>query len=96
MQFPNGYSGGTVEGKITLSVQDKGFKIKWNVQIKIRQIGEEVKTAEVNFKVNVNPVADDATVKVGQPVGYEDAGRVKVEIHKDISMSLKLQILKKV
>ena len=27
------------------------------------------------FKVNVNPVADDATVKVGQPVGYEDAGR---------------------
>ena len=27
------------------------------------------------MNLNVTPVADDATVKVGQPVGYEDAGR---------------------
>ncbi|MCG3714480.1 hypothetical protein L5F64_02725 [Aliarcobacter butzleri] len=74
MQFPNGYSGGTVEGKITLSVQDKGFKSNGTTNENKADWGE-VKTAEVNFKVNVTPVADDATVKVGQPVGYEDAGR---------------------
>lgn len=73
MKFPENYSG-TVNVKITLSVIDKGFKSDGKTPEDEVNWGE-VKTAEVNFKVNVNPVADEATLKVGQAVGYEDAGR---------------------
>ncbi|MEV9528068.1 Ig-like domain-containing protein [Aliarcobacter butzleri] len=73
MKFPENYSG-TVNAKITLSVIDKGFKSDGKTPEDEVNWGE-VKTAEVNFKVNVNPVADEATLKVGQAVGYEDAGR---------------------
>ncbi|WP_323660064.1 hypothetical protein [Aliarcobacter butzleri] len=73
MKFPENYSG-TVEGKITLSVQDKGFKAD-GITNEDQVNWGEVKTAEVDFKVNVYPVADEATLKVGQAVGYEDAGR---------------------
>ncbi|MCT7473524.1 hypothetical protein [Aliarcobacter cryaerophilus] len=73
MKFPENYSG-TVEGKITLSVQDKGFKSNGTTNENKADWGE-VKTAEVDFKVNVYPVADEATLKVSQAVGYEDAGR---------------------
>ncbi|MCT7638719.1 hypothetical protein [Aliarcobacter butzleri] len=73
MKFPENYSG-TVEGKITLSVQDKGFKSNGTTNENKADWGE-VKTAEVDFKVNVNPVADEATLKVGQAVGYEDTAR---------------------
>ncbi|MDK2061852.1 Ig-like domain-containing protein [Aliarcobacter butzleri] len=73
MKFPENYSG-TVEGKITLSVQDKGFKSNGTTNENKADWGE-VKTAEVDFKVNVNPVADEATLKVGQVVGYEDTAR---------------------
>ncbi|MCT7493453.1 hypothetical protein [Aliarcobacter cryaerophilus] len=81
MKFPEHYSG-TVDAKITLSVIDKGNGTEHTNTNGTEKIGAdgqgewgEVKTTEVNFKVNVTPVADDATVKVGQPVGYEDAGR---------------------
>ncbi|MCT7909623.1 hypothetical protein N5915_08640, partial [Arcobacter lacus] len=73
MKFPENYSG-TVEGKITLSVQDKGFKSNGTTNENKADWGE-VKTAEVDFKVNVYPVANEATLKVSQAVGYEDAGR---------------------
>ncbi|MCG3713925.1 hypothetical protein L5E75_10465, partial [Aliarcobacter butzleri] len=73
MKFPENYSG-TVNAKITLSVIDKGFKSDGKTPEDEVNWGK-VKTAEVNFKVNVNPVADEATLKVGQAVGYEDAGR---------------------
>ncbi|WP_418179504.1 hypothetical protein ACNSOO_02040 [Aliarcobacter lanthieri] len=73
MEFPGSYSG-TVEGKITLSVIDKGFKSDGKTNEDKANWGEE-KTAEVDFKVNVYPVANDATIKVGQPIGLEDAGR---------------------
>ncbi len=86
MKFPENYSG-TVNAKITLSVQDKGVEIDKDgkkYQADQTDYGFKdangkpllgVKQAEVNFKVNVNPVADEATLKVGQAVGYEDAGR---------------------
>ncbi|MFY4786952.1 Ig-like domain-containing protein [Aliarcobacter butzleri] len=70
VQFPNGYSGGTLKGELTLHVQDRGVEEKNGSS----KWGEELKQT-VNFEVAVNPVADDATVKVGQPEGYEDAGR---------------------
>ncbi|WP_026802848.1 hypothetical protein [Aliarcobacter lanthieri] len=73
MEFPGSYSG-TVEGKITLSVIDKGFKSDGKTNEDKANWGEE-KTAEVDFKVNVYPVANEATIKVGQPIGLEDAGR---------------------
>ncbi|MDN5107788.1 Ig-like domain-containing protein [Aliarcobacter butzleri] len=73
MKFPEHYSG-TVDAKITLSVQDKGFKSDGTTNEDKPNWGE-VKTTEVNFKVNVTPVAGDATVKVEQVVGYEDDGR---------------------
>ena len=81
MKFPNGWSGGTVEGKITLSVIDKGVEAGQTDQTDYGFKDSNgnsllgVKQAEVNFKVNVEPVADDATIQVGQPVGNEDAGR---------------------
>ncbi|QNM88199.1 hypothetical protein [Aliarcobacter cryaerophilus] len=69
MKFPENFSG-EVKATITLSVIDKGVEEKndsnkWG----------ETKEATVHLNLNVTPVADDATVKVGQPVGYEDAGR---------------------
>ncbi|WP_257118928.1 hypothetical protein, partial [Aliarcobacter vitoriensis] len=70
VQFPNGYSGGTLKGELTLHVQDRGVEEKNDSS----KWGEELKQT-VKFEVAVNPVADDATVKVGQPEGYEDAGR---------------------
>ncbi|RBQ27090.1 hypothetical protein, partial [Arcobacter sp. CECT 9188] len=73
MKFPGSYSG-TVEGKIVLSVIDKGFQSDGRTNEEKVNWGEE-KTAKVDFKVNVYPVADTATIKVGQPVGDEDAGR---------------------
>ncbi|MCR1815794.1 Ig-like domain-containing protein, partial [Aliarcobacter butzleri] len=81
MKFPEHYSG-TVDAKITLSVIDKGNGTEHTNNNGTEKIGAdgqgewgEVKTTEVNFKVNVYPVADEATMKVGQVVGYEDAGR---------------------
>ncbi|MCT7610035.1 Ig-like domain-containing protein [Aliarcobacter butzleri] len=80
MKFPENYSG-TVNAKITLSVIDKGVEANQADQTDygFKDANGKpllgVKQAEVNFKVNVNPVADDATIKVGQPEGYEDAGR---------------------
>ena len=50
----------------------------------------ELKTAEVDFKVNVNPVADDATIKVGQPEGFEDAGRINGNKSKDPAIASKI------
>ncbi|MFV7789341.1 hypothetical protein ACNO6Z_00640 [Aliarcobacter lanthieri] len=73
MKFPGSYSG-TVEGNIVLSVIDKGFKSDGRTNEDKVNWGEE-KTAEVDFKVNVYPVANEATIKVGQPIGLEDAGR---------------------
>ncbi|GAB1465037.1 hypothetical protein MASR2M54_05370 [Aliarcobacter cryaerophilus] len=69
MKFPENFSG-EVKATITLSVIDKGVEekndsTKWG----------ETKEKTVYLNLNVTPVADDATVKVGQPVGYEDAGR---------------------
>ncbi|MDK2065315.1 hypothetical protein PT447_10275, partial [Aliarcobacter butzleri] len=72
MKFPENYSG-TVEGKITLSVVDKGFNSNGDQESQANW--GEVKTAEVDFKVDVYPVADEATIQVGQPEGNEDAGR---------------------
>ncbi|MFX4282169.1 hypothetical protein ACOL3J_07765, partial [Aliarcobacter butzleri] len=86
MEFDENFSG-TVNAKITLSVQDKGVEIDKDgkkYQADQTDYGFKdangkpllgVKQAEVNFKVNVYPVADEATLKVGQAVGYEDAGR---------------------
>ncbi|WP_141049666.1 DUF5801 repeats-in-toxin domain-containing protein [Aliarcobacter cryaerophilus] len=80
MKFPENFSG-EVKATITLSVIDKGVEAGQTDQTNYGFKDTNgnpllgVKQAEVNFKVNVNPVADDATVKVGQPVGYEDAGR---------------------
>ena len=66
MKLPEQYSG-TVTGKITLSVQDKG--------VDSGDTAGATKTAEVYFNVVVTPVADIATIQVSQAVGYEDAGR---------------------
>lgn len=66
MKLPEQYSG-TVNGKITLSVQDKGVDSGDTVGV--------IKTAEVYFNVEINPVADIATLQVSQAVGFEDAGR---------------------
>ncbi|MCT7585642.1 Ig-like domain-containing protein [Aliarcobacter butzleri] len=80
MKFPENYSG-TVNAKITLSVIDKGVEAGQTDQTNYGFKDANgnpllgVKQAEVNFKVNVNPVADEATLKVSQAVGYEDAGR---------------------
>ncbi|MFY4789929.1 Ig-like domain-containing protein, partial [Aliarcobacter butzleri] len=70
VQFPNGYSGGTLKGELTLHVQDRGVEEKDDSN----KWGNEL-TQTVKFEVAINPVADDATVKVGQPEGLEDAGR---------------------
>ncbi|MCT7528383.1 hypothetical protein N5T79_04440 [Aliarcobacter cryaerophilus] len=70
VQFPNGYSGGILRGELTLHVQDRGVEEKDDSN----NWGNEL-TQTVKFEVAVNPVADDATVKVGQSIGYEDAGR---------------------
>ncbi|WP_066218290.1 hypothetical protein [Aliarcobacter cryaerophilus] len=69
MKFPENFSG-EVKATITLSVIDKGVEEK-NDSTKWGETKEET----VYLNLNVTPVADDATVKVGQPVGYEDAGR---------------------
>lgn len=66
MKLPEQYSG-TVTGKITLSVQDKGVESDDTAGV--------IKTAEVYFNVVVTPVADIATIQVSQAVGFEDAGR---------------------
>ncbi len=68
MKFPENYSG-TVEGKITLSVYDNGVESGQRDTTDYGNGENGIKTAEVNFKVNVNPVADDATIKVGQAIG---------------------------
>uniref|UniRef100_UPI00082526FC Ig-like domain-containing protein n=2 Tax=Aliarcobacter TaxID=2321111 RepID=UPI00082526FC len=70
VQFPNGYSGGTLKGELTLHVQDRGVEEKNDSS----KWGEELKQT-VKFEVTVNPVADEATLKVGQVVGYEDTAR---------------------
>ena len=46
-------------------VEEKSDPTKW---------GDELKQT-VKFEVAVNPVADEATLKVGQVVGYEDTAR---------------------
>ncbi|MFX4230727.1 Ig-like domain-containing protein, partial [Aliarcobacter butzleri] len=70
VQFPNGYSGGILKGELTLHVQDRGVEEKNDSS----KWGEELKQT-VKFEVAVNPVADEATLKVGQVVGYEDTAR---------------------
>ncbi|MDN5091171.1 hypothetical protein [Aliarcobacter butzleri] len=74
MKFPTSFSG-TVEGKITLSVYDNGVESGQRDTTDYGNGANGIKTAEVDFKVNVNPVADEATLKVGQVVGYEDTAR---------------------
>ncbi|MCT7911625.1 hypothetical protein N5912_07270, partial [Arcobacter lacus] len=74
MKFPENYSG-TVEGKITLSVYDNGVESGQRDTTNYGNGENGIKTAEVDFKVNVYPVANEATLKVSQAVGYEDAGR---------------------
>lgn len=74
MKFPTSFSG-TVEGKITLSVYDNGVESGQRDTTDYGNGTNGIKTAEVDFKVNVNPVADEATLKVGQVVGYEDTAR---------------------
>ncbi|MCG3678623.1 hypothetical protein L5F07_05055 [Aliarcobacter butzleri] len=74
MKFPTSFSG-TVNGKITLSVYDNGVESGQRDTTDYGNGANGVKTAEVDFKVNVNPVADEATLKVGQVVGYEDTAR---------------------
>ncbi|MCR8710129.1 hypothetical protein [Aliarcobacter butzleri] len=74
MKFPTSFSG-TVNGKITLSVYDNGVESGQRDTTDYGNGTNGIKTAEVDFKVNVNPVADEATLKVGQVVGYEDTAR---------------------
>uniref|UniRef100_UPI001D0062A5 hypothetical protein n=1 Tax=Aliarcobacter butzleri TaxID=28197 RepID=UPI001D0062A5 len=74
MKFPTSFSG-TVEGKITLSVYDNGVESGQRDTTDYGNGANGIKTAEVDFKVNVNPVADEATLKIGQVVGYEDTAR---------------------
>ncbi|RZV14134.1 hypothetical protein D3M61_06085 [Aliarcobacter butzleri] len=74
MKFPTSFSG-TVNGKITLSVYDNGAESGQRDTTDYGNGANGIKTAEVDFKVNVNPVADEATLKVGQVVGYEDTAR---------------------
>jgi hypothetical protein len=74
MKFPISFSG-TVNGKITLSVYDNGVESGQRDTTDYGNGANGIKTAEVDFKVNVNPVADEATLKVGQVVGYEDTAR---------------------
>ncbi|WP_418180733.1 Calx-beta domain-containing protein [Aliarcobacter lanthieri] len=73
IKFPEYYAG-TVNGTITLKVQDKGVEessdsSKWG----------DVKTDSVNFKINVNPVVisdpSNQTIQIAQAIGNEDAGR---------------------
>lgn len=75
IELPQYYQG-TVNGTITLKVQDKGVEessdsSKWGVE----------KTDTVNFKINVMPaVIDDPsnkTIQIAQAIGNEDAGRGK-------------------
>ncbi|BAK69734.1 hypothetical protein [Aliarcobacter butzleri] len=74
MKLPTSFSG-TVNGKITLSVYDNGVESGQRDTTDYGNGANGIKTAEVDFKVNVNPVADEATLKVGQVVGYEDTAR---------------------
>ncbi|MDS1370237.1 hypothetical protein RJ999_03875 [Aliarcobacter butzleri] len=74
MKFPTSFSG-TVNGKITLSVYDNGVESGQRDTTDYGNGANGIKTAEVDFKVNVNPVADEATLKVSQAVGYEDTAR---------------------
>lgn len=73
------YYQGTVNGTITLKVQDKGVEessdsSKWGAE----------KTDSVNFKINVMPVVIDdpsnQTIQIAQAIGDEDAGRSKNNI----------------
>ena len=73
------YYAGTVNGTITLKVQDKGVEessdnTKWG----------EIKTDSVNFKINVMPVVindpSNNTIQIAQAIGNEDAGRDKNNI----------------
>ena len=75
LKFPEGYSGGTLKGSITLNVQDKGSDANGNIENQANW--GEVKSETVYFEVAVEPVAGDALVTfgVGQPQGFEDAGR---------------------
>ncbi|MGJ0337587.1 Calx-beta domain-containing protein [Aliarcobacter cryaerophilus] len=78
IELPDYYTG-TVNGTITLQVQDKGVEesgdiSKWG----------GVKTDTVNFKINVMPtvIADSSneTIHTAQAIGNEDAGRSKNNI----------------
>ncbi|MCT7404913.1 Calx-beta domain-containing protein [Aliarcobacter cryaerophilus] len=79
IELPQYYQG-TVNGTITLKVQDKGVEessdsSKWGVE----------KTDTVNFKINVMPtvIADSSneTIQIAQAIGNEDAGRSKNNVH---------------
>lgn len=65
MTLPEHFSG-EVKAKITLIVQDRDDDSSHTAG---------VKTQVVYFNVDVNPVADLATLQVKQSIGYEDAGR---------------------
>ncbi|MGJ0314897.1 hypothetical protein [Aliarcobacter cryaerophilus] len=71
-EFPPHFSG-EVKATLELQARDQGYDTGWGIE-KEADWGEKL-TDEVRFNIFVDPVADDATVKVGQPVGYEDAGR---------------------
>lgn len=80
------YYAGTVNGTITLKVQDKGVEessnsSKWG----------EIKTDSVNFKINVNPVVindlSNNTIQIAQAIGNEDAGRDKINSSGEIVSS---------
>ena len=82
MKLPEHF-GGKVTATITLTVKDtdsdsSGFDI-------------DTKTEVVTFIVNVNPVADVATIQVSQAVGFEDAGRTNSnnENAKDVDVTKK-------
>ncbi|WP_418178835.1 Calx-beta domain-containing protein [Aliarcobacter lanthieri] len=73
IKFPEYYAG-TVNGTITLKVQDKGVE-----EISDSSKWGDIKTDSVNFKINVNPVVisdpSNQTIQIAQAIGNEDAGR---------------------
>lgn len=70
------YYAGTVNGTITLKVQDKGVEESSDNT----KLGE-IKTDSVNFKINVMPVVisesnpSNQTIQIAQAIGNEDEGR---------------------
>lgn len=71
-EFPPHFSG-EVKATLELQAQDQGYDTGWGIE-KETDWGVKL-TDEVRFNIFVNPVADEATLKVGQVIGYEDAGR---------------------